>query len=82
MDDQDREAASAVEEAEDEGRGPLGTVDEPSAPADPTGAAGIGSSGRVPLDASRVRLPTGLREAEREDQCSSRYCSYIAYRIG
>nr|pir hypothetical protein R07G3.3 - Caenorhabditis elegans [Caenorhabditis elegans] len=71
LDDQDREAASAVEEAEDEGRDPLGTIDEPSAPADPTGAAGIGSSGRMGQDVQRVRLPTGLRDAEREDQCSS-----------
>ncbi|CAI2342630.1 unnamed protein product [Caenorhabditis sp. 36 PRJEB53466] len=75
LDDQDREAASAVEEAEDEGRDPLGTIDEPSAPADPTGAAGIGSSARVAQDAQRVRLPTGLRDAEREDQCSSRSSS-------
>lgn len=71
LDDQDREAASAVEEAEDEGRDPLGMLDEPSAPADPTGAAGVGSSGRMALDSQRVRLPTGLRDAEREDQCSS-----------
>ncbi|EGT55651.1 hypothetical protein CAEBREN_05969 [Caenorhabditis brenneri] len=71
LDDQDREAASAVEEAEDEGRDPLGLIDEPSAPADPTGASGVGSSGRMGQEAQRVRLPTGLREAEREDQCSS-----------
>uniref|UniRef100_A0A1I7TLW4 TPR_MLP1_2 domain-containing protein n=1 Tax=Caenorhabditis tropicalis TaxID=1561998 RepID=A0A1I7TLW4_9PELO len=71
LDDQDREAASAVEEAEDEGRDPLAMIDEPSAPADPTGAAGIGISGRMGQDVQRVRLPTGLREAEREDQCSS-----------
>lgn len=66
LDDQDREAASAVEEAEDEGRDLLGVIDEPSAPADPTGA-GVGSSGQM----QRLRLPTGIREAEREDQCSS-----------
>lgn len=71
LDDQDREAASAVEEAEDEGRDPLGIIEEPSAPADPTGAAGVGSSARMGQETQRVRLPTGLREAEREDQCSS-----------
>ncbi|PIC45475.1 hypothetical protein B9Z55_005482 [Caenorhabditis nigoni] len=66
LDDQDREAASAVEEAEDEGRDPLVGLDEPSAPADPTGAGVGGNSGM-----QRVRLPTGIREAERDDQCSS-----------
>ncbi|CAB3411312.1 unnamed protein product [Caenorhabditis bovis] len=69
LDDQDREAASAMEEAEDEGRDPLGSSDEPAAPADPTGAAGVGSSGESQQDVPRVRMPTGM--VERDDQCSS-----------